>query len=207
MSKDRAGHWEKVYGEKGETQLSWHQGDPAISLELCELAGITKSSGVIDVGAGTSRFAARLIARGLADVTVLDLSATAIEGARRQIGKLSDAINWVVADITNWTPGRTYDLWHDRAAFHFLVDQKDRDAYVNRLRRALRPGGHVIIATFAPDGPEKCSGLPIVRYDPESLGSALGKGFSLVTHRSDIHHTPWGSPQSFQYSLFLWQGW
>jgi len=200
MTQDRTSHWEKVYDEKTETELSWHQADPEISLELCKQAGPIAS--VVDVGAGTSQFAERLLQLGIRDVTVLDIAESAVERARQQTGEPGKSIDWVVSDVTTWTPERTFDLWHDRAVFHFLVDRDDRAAYIDRLGRALRPGGHAIIATFAPDGPEKCSGLPVVRYSPESLGAVLGAKFELVTSRRDLHQTPWGSPQSFQFSLF-----
>lgn len=202
MTQDRTAHWERVYREKAEAELSWHQTDPKDSLELSEQAGVSEAWSVIDVGAGTSHFATQLIQRGILDVMVLDISEFAIERARRQMGKLGEKIEWVVADVTTWTPNKTFDLWHDRAVFHFLVDQDDRAAYINRLYRALRPGGHAIIATFAMDGPEKCSGLPVVRYDPKSLGDVLGEKFKLVKSRRHLHQTPWDSPQSFQFSLF-----
>lgn len=206
MADDRTGHWDGVYLERSDAQLSWHQDDPAISLELCGLAGVGADSSVVDIGAGTSRFAARLVARGVRHVAVLDVSPAALERSRRRLGALGDRIDWITADVTTWTPARTYDLWHDRAVFHFLVDAEDRRAYRDRLCRCLRPGGHAIIATFAPDGPETCSGLPVVRYDPEALSAELGDRFALVADRSHVHHTPWGSAQSFQYSLFRMVG-
>jgi ubiquinone/menaquinone biosynthesis C-methylase UbiE len=201
LADERGQHWERVYREKDDTQLSWYQDDPKISLELCDLAGVDSASSVIDIGGGTSRFAERLIERGLIDVSVLDLSAAALDRSRRQLGPLGEQIEWIAADVTVWIPDRSYDLWHDRAVFHFLVDADDRTAYLDRLCRCLRPGGHAIIATFALDGPEKCSGLPIVRYDPEGLSGELGDRFTLVAHRRHTHKTPWGSPQSFQFSL------
>jgi SAM-dependent methyltransferase len=202
MMQDRRTHWEKVYEEKTEAELGWAQADPMVSLELSEQAGITKASSVIDVGAGTSRFGARLVQRGIHDVTVLDISECAIGRARRESGEPGEAFTWIVADITTWTPNRTFDLWHDRAVFHFLVDQGGRAAYIERLHRALRPGGHAIIATFALDGPEKCSGLPVVRYSPQTLGDTLGEEFKLVQSRLHVHRTPWDSSQPFQFSLF-----
>lgn len=202
MTDERTSHWQAVYREKDESQLSWHQDDPTISLELCELAGVDSDTSVIDIGGGTSRFAARLIELGLHDVSVLDVSEAALERSRLQLGSLSKQVVWISADVTTWTPERTFDLWHDRAVFHFLVDAGDRVAYRDQMRRYLRPGGHAIIATFALDGPEKCSGLPVIRYDPEQLSLELGDAFTMVAHRRQVHRTPWGSPQSFQYSLF-----
>ncbi len=201
MTDEIVSHWEGVYREKEDAQLSWHQDDPSISLELCDVAGVDSGSSVIDIGGGTSRFAERLIERGLRDVSVLDVSEAALDRSRRQLGSVSEQIEWIAANVTTWIPDRNYDLWHDRAVFHFLVNADDRTAYRDRLCRGLRPGGHAIIATFALDGPEKCSGLPIARYDPERLSEVLGDRFTLVAHRSHTHNTPWGSPQSFQFSL------
>ena len=202
MAEERVSHWEEIYREKEDSQLSWHQDDPSISLELCEVVGVDNASSVIDIGGGTSHFAECLIERGLSDVSVLDVSKAALERSRRHLGPVGEQIEWIAADVTTWSPQRNYALWHDRAVFHFLIDADDRSAYRDRMYRCLRPGAHAIIATFALDGPEKCSGLPIVRYDPERLSEVLGDRFSLVTHRKYTHHTPWGSSQSFQYSLF-----
>ncbi len=202
MADERQSHWEGVYREKNDDQLSWHQDDPAISLELCDVAGINNRSSVIDIGGGTSRFAARLIERGLRDVSVLDVSEAALNRSRRHLGPVGEQIKWIAADVTSWSPGRSYDLWHDRAVFHFLVDAEDRAAYRNRLCRCVRPGGHAIIATFALNGPKTCSGLPVARYDPDGLTKALGDRFTLMARRSHTHNTPWGIGQSFQYSLF-----
>ena len=201
MADERSSHWEGIYRKKDDTQLSWHQDDPSVSLELCDVAGVDSSSSVIDIGGGTSRFTERLTERGFSDVSVLDVSEAALDRSRRQLGPASEQIEWIAADVTTWKPDGTYDLWHDRAVFHFLVDADDRTAYLNRLCLCLRPGGHAIIATFALNGPEKCSGLPVVRYDPEGLSKVLGDQFALVAHRRHTHKTPWGSPQAFQYSL------
>jgi len=201
MADETASHWEGVYRENDESQLSWHQDDPSISLKLCDEAGVDRGSSVIDIGGGTSRFAERLIEKGLTDVSVLDVSEAALNRSRRQLGAVSNRIEWIAADVTTWSPDWSYDLWHDRAVFHFLVDADDRAAYRDRLCRCLRLGGHAIIATFALDGPEKCSGLPVIRYDPEGLSEVFGDRFTLVAHRRHKHNTPWGSPQSFQFSL------
>ncbi len=143
-----------------------------------------------------------LLDRGFLDVTVLDLSAAALAAARARVGNLADRIHWIVADITEWEPPRPYDLWHDRAAFHFLVAESERAAYLSRLKRALKPDGHAVIATFAPDGPDTCSGLPVQRYDAEPLGRTLGDEFRLISTQRREHVTPWGSAQSFQCSVF-----
>ena len=145
-----------------------------------------------------------LLERGFQDVTVLDLSSSALTAAKVRLGSNAERVQWIVADVTTWEPPRTYDVWHDRAAFHFLVAEPDRAAYLSRLARALRPGGHAIIATFAPDGPDSCSGLPVMRYDAESLGLLLGPAFQLVSTRRHEHLTPSGRTQAFQFSTFYY---
>jgi trans-aconitate methyltransferase len=199
---DRKSHWERVYATKTETEVSWYQADPAPSLETLARAGADRRSAVIDVGGGTSSLVDRLIHGGYEDVTVLDVSAAALAAARARLGEAGRKVHWLVADATEWAPERRYDVWHDRAAFHFLVDPEDRAAYVERLREALPPGGRAIIATFAPDGPERCSGLPIMRYDGPSLAAALGPNFVLLESRRHDHLTPSGAVQRFQFSVF-----
>lgn len=195
-------HWDKVYASKGEDQVSWFQETPAVSLELIARTGVAPDAAIIDVGGGASRLVDALLARGFTDLTVLDLSAAALAASRLRLGEQAGRVVWVAADACAWTPTRAYDLWHDRAAFHFLTNPADQAAYVARLRRALRPGGYVIIGTFAPDGPEKCSGLPVMRHDAESLGRVLGADFALVAHERREHQTPGGAIQRFQFSVF-----
>ncbi|MDU8945957.1 class I SAM-dependent methyltransferase [Ovoidimarina sediminis] len=199
---DRRDHWEKVYVDKSDFHLSGYEEVPSASLELAEHAGINSASVVIDIGGGTSRFAECLIDRGVRDVSVLDLSRSALDANRSRLGLRGKDVTWLVADITTWKSERQYDLWHDRAVFHFLVKEKDRAAYLDCLNKAVKAGGHAIIATFVPDGPEKCSGLPVERYSPESLSVTLGEAYKLLEYRFDIHVTPWGSEQRFQFSLF-----
>ena len=198
----RHDHWETVYTSKGESEVSWFQETPAPSLELIERVGTEQSSGIIDIGGGASRLVDNLVSRGYQDVTVLDLSEAALASARSRIGDQANRVTWVAADVTTWEPSRSYDVWHDRAAFHFLTEPNDQAAYVARLRRALRVGGHAIIATFAPDGPERCSGLMVSRYDANTLAATLGEGFELIDARRHDHTTPWGSLQKFQFSTF-----
>jgi 2-polyprenyl-3-methyl-5-hydroxy-6-metoxy-1,4-benzoquinol methylase len=198
----RQAHWEDVYTRKGENEVSWFQESPAPSLELIGRVGATPASAVIDIGGGASRLVDNLVDRGFEDVTVLDLSETALGAAKTRLGSRAAQVHWIVADATVWEPKKAYDVWHDRAAFHFLTEDRDRAAYVARLERAIKIGGHAIIATFALDGPERCSGLPIVRYDPATLGQAIGRAFQLVDTRRHAHVTPWGSDQSFQFSVF-----
>lgn len=199
---DRQSHWQTVYSTKTEAEVSWYQETPAPSLELLALAGAGKDSAIIDVGGGASRLVDRLVADGYGDVTVLDLSSAALATARDRLGDAARKVAWIAADATTWAPGRQYDVWHDRAAFHFLTAPEDQGAYVQRLAGGIGIGGHVIIGTFAVDGPEKCSGLPVARHSAESLSAILGPGFALIDNRRHAHATPWGSTQSFQFSTF-----
>jgi SAM-dependent methyltransferase len=199
---DRQAHWENLYTTKGEAEVGWFQETPAPSLELIALVGATRQSAFIDIGGGASRLVDHLVSEGYEDLTVLDLSAAALAAAKARIGEEARHVHWLAADATTWEPSHTYDIWHDRAAFHFLTSSADQAAYVARLRSALRGGGHVIIGTFALDGPEKCSGLPVARHDAESLGETLGAEFVLVDIRRHEHPTPWGAMQRFQFSTF-----
>ncbi len=195
-------HWQTVYRSKGETDVSWFEAEPAVSLDLVARAGTPPEAAVIDIGGGASRLVDHLLDRGFADVTVLDLSEAALAAARARLGGRAAQVQWIVADATTWTPPRRYHLWHDRAAFHFLTEPADRTAYMARLRQAIAPGGHVVIGTFAPDGPARCSGLPVIRHDADSLAAALGPGFVLVDTRRQAHVTPSGPVQRFQFCTF-----
>jgi SAM-dependent methyltransferase len=198
----RQAHWENVYTTKGEKEVSWFQENPAPSLELIAAAGLSEDAAIIDIGGGASRLVDDLLTRGFHRLTILDLSGAALAAAKQRLGNRGADVQWIIADVTKWQPSQTYDLWHDRAAFHFLTDRTDQSAYVDRLKKAVKPGGHVIIGTFAPDGPERCSGLPIVRHDAASLGKILGGDFSLTDTRRHDHVTPWGAVQRFQFSAF-----
>jgi len=206
----RQAHWENVYTTKGEDEVSWFQQSPAPSLELIAQAGATRKSAIIDIGGGASRLVDSLVEQGFEDVTVLDLSGAALAAAKSRLeshlGASAERVSWIVADATTFEPARAYDIWHDRAAFHFLTDASDRAAYIDRLKRGLKIGGHAIIATFALDGPEKCSGLPVARYDSASLGRTLGATFKLVHTQRHEHATPWESRQNFQFSVFRREG-
>ena len=199
---NRQAHWEDVYTRKGENEVSWFQENPALSLKLIEDLGGAIDTAIIDVGGGSSRLVDALVRKGFQAVTVLDLSEAALTATKVRLGNLAEQVRWIVADATTWHPTETYDIWHDRAAFHFLTDEQDRAAYIARMRQSLKTGGHAIIATFAPDGPERCSGLPVVRYSPESLARTFGGDFSLIGTRDHAHTTPWGAVQSFQFSIF-----
>ncbi|WP_158671815.1 class I SAM-dependent methyltransferase [Bradyrhizobium guangdongense] len=199
---DRSAHWDHVYATKGEAEVSWYQDSPAISLEMIRAASPNHDAAIIDIGGGASRLVDALLQDGYRDVGVLDISVNALDAAKKRIGASASMVDWIVADATSWRPAKSYDVWHDRAAFHFLTDPRDRAAYVERLRSAVASGGQVIIGTFAPDGPEKCSGLPVQRHDSASLAAELGPEFELMETRRETHHTPWNSTQAFQFSRF-----
>lgn len=194
-------HWQRIYDSKEDEAVSWYEARPQVSLDLIALAGIARHAAVIDIGGGSSRLVDCLAHDGFTDITVLDLSDTALHRSQARLAG-HPGIDWITADVLTWRPSRLYDLWHDRAAFHFLTDPADRRAYVAVLSRALRPGGRAIIGTFAPDGPERCSGLPVVRYDAASLSASLGRGFELLHETRHDHHTPAGVLQRFRFSLF-----
>lgn len=194
-------HWDKVYATRAEDAVSWFQPTPEISLELIRELGDPASLSLVDIGGGMSRLVDALVAAGNRDVAVLDISPVALDLARKRLGAAAVAVDWIAADVTRWRPARQYAVWHDRAAFHFLTGPQDREAYVEALHAAVGQGGHAVIATFAADGPERCSGLPVVRYEPGSLAQALGPRFELVAERRQVHSTPQGYSQSFQFSV------
>jgi SAM-dependent methyltransferase len=201
MTADREAHWQGVYQSKGEQEVSWTQPLPEPSLSLIEKFAPGRHASIVDIGGGASRLVDALRERGYHELTVLDLSEAALASARARLGADGEAVHWIAADVTRWQPPHAFDIWHDRAAFHFLVEARDRHAYIARLHDGVSPGGHAIIATFALDGPEKCSGLPVQRYDGAALGNAIGNAFELVHHQPHRHTTPWGAVQSFQFSV------
>ncbi len=198
----RGEHWESVYRAKGEAGVSWFQEEPRLSLELIRSVAPAGGGRIIDVGGGASVLVDRLLDRSFEEIAVLDLSETALGKARARLGERAGRVRWIVADVTEAPELGTFDLWHDRALFHFLTDPADRIRYVDLARRTVRAGGHLIIATFADDGPKRCSDLDVGRYDASSLASELGEGFSLVGESREIHTTPWGSSQAFFYGVF-----
>lgn len=200
---ERKAHWEQVYAARAADAVSWYQPHAATSLRLVAGTGVEKSAALVDVGGGASVLVDGLLEAGYTDLAVLDLSGAALAAARSRLGERAAPVRWIEADVTRAElPPRAFDVWHDRAAFHFLTDPADRQAYVGVLRHALRPGGHVIIATFAEDGPERCSGLPVQRYSPSQLHAQVGEDFRLLTSEREEHRTPGGAVQRFQYSVF-----
>jgi SAM-dependent methyltransferase len=199
---ERAEHWNRVYTTKTEQDVSWFEPLPAISLEMLEAAGMTADSCVLDVGGGDSHLVDALAARGLDCLAVLDVSGAALDRAKTRLSPAAQTPIWIEADVTREWSLKPMDIWHDRAVFHFLTAADERARYKQHLLDTLKPGGSAIIATFALDGPEKCSGLPVQRYSPERLAEELGSSFELLDARAHVHTTPWGSTQSFQYSRF-----
>ncbi|HEX7604593.1 MAG TPA: class I SAM-dependent methyltransferase [Polyangiaceae bacterium] len=199
----RQQHWNDVYARKREDEVSWFEPTAALSLELIERCTPPRDARIIDVGGGASHLVDGLLARGFEDLTVLDLSSEALAKARARLGERAARVHWITADVTTFEPSVRYALWHDRAVFHFLTAPSDRSAYVNALERALEPGGHAIVGTFAPDGPERCSGLDVVRYDGPGLAAALGPSFALIEAIRHEHVTPAGKVQPFTFARFV----
>ena len=200
---DNKAHWEQVYRTKPSETLSWHQGVPTRSLELIDETPTLKKGAIIDIGGGDSTLVDELLGRDIGPVTVLDISGAALARARARLGTRAERVTWIEGDVTRTPlPDDAYDLWHDRAVFHFLTDEADRRQYAEVAARALRPGGTAIIATFALDGPTRCSGLEILRYSPETLATALGAQFELLHGFGDVHRTPSGGEQRFTYAVF-----
>jgi SAM-dependent methyltransferase len=191
----RRRHWDRRYADAGATRVSWYQPEPAMSLTLVDRLRVPTSAPIIDVGGGASLLVDALLARGYTDLSVLDVSSTALEIARRRLGDAAP-VRWLCEDIMTWQPERRYALWHDRAVFHFLTDAAGQTRYLNMMRQALDPGGGLIMATFAADGPESCSGLPVARYDPGDLERLLD-GFTVVESSREEHMTPGGAVQPF----------
>ncbi len=193
-------HWEHIYQTKAPTQVSWYQEHSLRSLQCIAQAGIAKTDQIIDVGGGPSALVSDLLNNGYQHITVLDISAAALEAAQQRLASRANEVTWLEADILQTKlPHHEYDLWHDRAVFHFLTELEDRRRYVNAVKETVKPGGHVIVATFASDGPERCSGLPVVRYEPESLHNEFGDDFTLLDSAHEVHHTPFGTDQKFIY--------
>lgn len=199
---DAKSHWETIYGTKSATEVSWYQGEPTTSLELIGQVAPDPSAAILDVGGGASTLVDSLLARGYANVTVADIAANALASARSRLDGKADRVRWIAGDVLALDlPEHSVDVWHDRAVFHFLLSSDDRLRYVQQVARTLRPNGYVVIATFAEDGPTKCSGLPVCRYDAEHLHDEFGDAFQLLKTLREDHTTPSGAIQRFRYCL------
>lgn len=197
---DSQAHWNKIYTEKATNQVSWYRPHLETSLAMIEQAGAGPSASIIDVGAGESTLADDLLARGYSDLTVLDISEAAVARSRKRLGDAAQRVTWLVADITKAELEPCfYDVWHDRAVFHFLANECDRQAYVQQVVRSVKRGGHVIISAFGPEGPTRCSGLEVVRYSADSLHAEFGVNFRLISSSHHLHETPFGTMQQFLY--------
>ncbi len=197
---DERQHWETVYTKKSADQVSWFQEHATRSLGIIRSIAPGQRARIIDVGGGASTLVDDLLADGFSDISVLDLSASALAVARERLGHEGERVEWIAGDIRKVDlPEQAFDIWHDRAVFHFLTHANERLAYVQQVMKAVKPGGHVIVATFGPDGPEQCSGLPVARYSHGQLHGAFGPAFELLEHASEEHKTPWGSVQHFVY--------
>jgi ubiquinone/menaquinone biosynthesis C-methylase UbiE len=193
-------HWENIYQTKSSTQVSWFQENPLLSLQYIQNTQIDKTAQIIDIGGGTSSLVDYLLGNDFQNITVLDISDTALQIAKQRLGARANLVKWLEADITKAKlPYSHYDLWHDRAVFHFLTQPDDRRSYVDLVRRSVKPGGHIIVATFATDGPLQCSGLDVSRYSSESLHNEFGTDFELVDSTHEEHRTPFGTDQKFIY--------
>ena len=205
MSDSRKAHWDAVYARRALDQVSWYQERPLRSLELIRASGVGPQDPIIDAGGGASHLVDELLRQGYRDLTVHDISDEVLAKVRQRLGATAAHVNLLQADITAFRPTRRYALWHDRAVFHFLVDPAERARSVDVLKQGLRPDGHLIVATFGPEGPERCSGLTVQRYGVEALGAALGANFRLLDAILDIHRTPAGGAQQFLYCHFSYE--
>jgi len=197
---DEKRHWDDVYGKKAPDQVSWYRPHLERSLRFIEEARIPKHAAIIDVGGGASTLVDDLLERGYSNLTVLDISSKAIISAKKRLGPRAASVIWIEADITYVNlPKHHYDFWHDRAVFHFLLDVGARRRYVAAAHHTVRPGGHIVVATFGPSGPEQCSGLEVMRYRPEEIHAEFGDTFRKVSSASEVHKTPWGKEQEFVY--------
>ena len=193
-------HWEAVYGHKGAEEVSWYRPHLDRSLSFIEAAGLSQMAAILDVGGGPSTFVDDLLERGYRNITVLDLSERALGQAKERLGPRAASVTWLVGDITTLAlPEHHFQFWHDRAVFHFLTDEPARQRYVSAVRHALKPKGHIVVATFGFSGPDRCSGLPVVRYSSEGIHDQFGVEFEKIDTATEIHHTPWGTEQAFVY--------
>jgi len=202
MNAEKQTYWNEVYATKGADKVSWFQPRAAMSMRLISAAGATENSAIIDIGGGSSVLIDQLLDADFSDVTVLDISERALIGSKDRLGARAAEVGWIVSDVLAWTPARAYDIWHDRAVFHFLTDARERNTYRATLLKGLRSGGALIFGTFAEDGPEKCSGLPVQRWSAEALAGELGPEFRLIESLREDHRTPSGAVQPFTWARF-----
>jgi len=205
-SRGRRAHWQKVYAEKLPTEVSWYQAEPSLSLELISRSGISPGEPIIDVGGGASLLVDRLLENGYSNISVLDISERALAHARQRLGSRANRVRWLVCDVTDFRGPGLFALWHDRAVFHFLTDAEDRRCYVQAMRQTLKPGGHLVLGSFALDGPRRCSGLDVVRYDQQQLSAELGQEFEFQEQLTEVHRTPSGGEQKFSFYRYRFTG-
>lgn len=203
MSDSRKAHWERVYASKPPTEVSWYEPVPARSVEFIRATGESLTAAILDVGGGASTLVDHLLRAGYSDISVLDVAAGALDHARARLGDSAVRVTWIEADITRFHADRAFAIWHDRAVFHFLTEADDRERYLSVLRRTLRAGGHLVLATFGPEGPTRCSGLAVQRYSEREVSALLGPRFALRMHQVEEHRTPMGTVQQFLYGW--WQ--
>ena len=197
---DAQTHWETIYGAKAADRVSWYRPHLELSLGFIERAAASRAAAIIDVGGGESTLVDDLLRCGFENITLLDISPTALEVTKQRLGPAAGRVHWIPGDVTQVALApRSFDIWHDRAVFHFLTTQEDRARYVRQVLNAMRPGGHVIVSTFGPEGPPKCSGLDVMRYNAEALHDQFGRSFRLVESTKELHVTPWGATQQFVY--------
>ncbi len=199
---NKRGKWEAVYGQKQPNEVSWYRPHLERSLAFIRTCNLQPDSRIVDVGGGAATLVDDLLSDGFHNLAVIDLADAALAAARDRLGERAAAVDWIVGDVTTpLLPGGSVDFWHDRAVFHFLVEEAERAAYLAQVMRCVRPGGHVLVATFGPDGPERCSGLPVARYDAHGIRAVFGDAFEKVAEASEEHETPWGAVQAFVYCM------
>ena len=202
MKKYLEDHWQNVYDKKNENEVSWYQKSPKLSLEFVKSLNLSLDAEIIDIGAGESRLVDNLLEMGFVNLSVLDISSKSIEKTKKRLGLKSKLVNWIISDINNFNPTKKYDLWHDRAAFHFLKDSVEIDNYVKLVKSSLHNQGNLIIATFSENGPLKCSGLEVSRYSENSISDLFNNDFELIKSQKSIHKTPFSTSQEFLFSKF-----
>lgn len=200
--EDRKEHWEKIYNTKDFEETSWYQEKPETSLNIIESLGLSRDASIIDVGGGNSHLVDHLLKLGYKSLSVLDISEKAIKKARERLGEKAEEVNWFISDITKAEFNQEFDVWHDRAAFHFLTNARDIETYITKLNSSLKPGGYFILGTFSENGPDKCSGIEIKKYSSEDMRKQFERDFEIVRLENLDHKTPWDATQNFTFGLF-----